>query len=267
MTARFLPAFAALSLTAAAAPPKTPKIPKSGHATAEWISGSDVLEAGKPLLTGIRLKIDEGWHTYWTNPGEAGSKLKVVWSLPPGWTASDISHPYPKGFLTGELPGYGYEGEVIFPVTLNAPESINGPLEMTATISWLTCNDDACVPGKVDTTLSLAVEGATEAITAAEAKVPKPLAGTKLVVRESEEGLDLTLTLPPKSKINPANYEVFPATEQAVDHSKPIRFEKSGPTWSAKAGKNEYADGPLKALKLVLVKEGAPPIEVSWSAE
>ncbi|RYD39453.1 MAG: hypothetical protein EOP83_36745 [Verrucomicrobiaceae bacterium] len=97
--------------------------------------------------------------------------------------------------------------------------------------------------------------------------MPKKAPGTKLIVRESGDLLNLSLTLPSGSKIDAPGSEVFPETLQAVDHYKPIRFQKTGPTWSASVKKNEYADGPLKELKLVLAKKGTPPVEVVWTAQ
>lgn len=240
---------------------------KSGHASAEWISGGGKIEGGEPVQTGIRLVIEEGWHTYWLNPGEAGNKVTVKWNLPDGWKASDPAFPAPKRFLTGELPGYGYEGEVIFPVTLTPPSKVETPVELTAQVSWLTCNDSSCVPGKADVTLVLdgkSDDAAARAVTAAQAQIPKPAEDATLVVRESGENLTLILNLPSDSAIDPAGSEVFPVTEQAVDHYKPFHFEKTGPTWTANATKNEYADGPLKELKLVLAKKGNPPVEIEW---
>ena len=263
MIARALLTFAALSTIGSA------ELVPSGHASAEWISASGSYEAGKPVQTGIRVVIEEGWHTYWINPGEAGSKISITWTLPEGWTASDLGFPAPKRFLTGELPGYGYEGEVIFPVTLTAPAKASGPVEIGAEISWLTCNDSSCVPGKVALKLALggetaSVPGNADAIAKFSALVPKPAAGAKLIVRESAGLLSLSLTLPSSSKIDPAGSEVFPVTLQAIDYYKPLRFEKTGPTWSASVKKNEYAEGDLKELKLVLAKKGAPPVEVAW---
>lgn len=261
MIARSLLTFAALASFSHAAPEK------SGHATAEWIAGTSKIEGGKPIQTGIRLVVEEGWHTYWINPGEAGTKFKVAWELPEGWTASEVAYPTPKRFLTGDLPGYGYEGEVIFPVTLTPPANASGTAELGVKVSWLTCNDESCIPGKVE--LKLSLDAATEKEAAAAigkslALVPKPLEGAKLAVTESGGNLNLSLSLPAGSTFDPAGCEVFPVTEQAVDYYKPFQFQKTGEIWTATAGKNEYADGPLKELRLVLAKKGAAPVEVSW---
>ena len=269
MIFRVLPAIAALSALCAPLCQSAPV--HSGHASAEWITGATSYEPGKPLQTGFRLVVDAGWHTYWSNPGEAGARFKVVWNLPEGWTASDISYPFPKS-IPGELPGYGYEGEVILPVTLTPPAGASGPVELSAKVSWLTCDDEACVPGKADVSLKLGGDSVVDGATAADlakfvALVPKPLEGAKLTVRESGTAMTLSLVLPAGAKIDPADSEIFPETRQAIDHAKPIRFEKTGPTWSATATKNEYAEGPLKELKLVLGKQGVPPVEVTWKAE
>ncbi len=272
MIARALTIFTAVSTISVSVSAAEPV--RSGQASAEWVTGTAAYEAGKPVQTGIRLLIDEGWHTYWINPGEAGQKLSVTWSLPEGWQASEISSPVPKRFLTGELPGYGYEGEVIFPVTITPPKGSSGPVELAATVSWLSCNNDSCIPGMAEVKLTLGGDGSgnsaenAAAISKFAALVPKPAAaGTKLIVRESGNLLSLSLTLPSDSKIDPAGSEVFPVTLQAIDYYKPVRFEKTGPTWSATATKNEYAEGPLKELHLVLAKKGSPPVEVMWKSE
>jgi thiol:disulfide interchange protein DsbD len=192
--------------------------------------------------------------------------------LPEGWKAGDIAFPAPKRFLTGELPGYGYEGEVVFPVTITPAGKASGPVEISATVSWLTCNDSSCVPGKVEVKLPLGGEGAVstnsaELISKARTNVPKPLEDSKLIVRESGNELTLSLTIPGDSKVDPAGSDVFPVTLQAIDYYKPVRFEKTGPTWSARVAKNEYAEGPLKELTLVLAKKGSDPVEVSWKGK
>ncbi|RYD32360.1 MAG: thiol:disulfide interchange protein, partial [Verrucomicrobiaceae bacterium] len=189
MTARSLLIFPLLAAFSHAAPVK------SGHATAEWITGATAIEGGKPIQTGIRLVIEEGWHSYWINPGESGMKLKVVWDLPEGWTAGEVGHPAPKKFLTGELPGYGYEGEVVFPVTLTPPAGASGSVELGAKVSWLTCNDASCIPGKAELKLSPAAGTAAhaEAIGKARALVPQPLEGLKLDVSETGDAVALTL--------------------------------------------------------------------------
>ena len=266
MIERVLLTFAACSSVAVSAPVK------SGQATADWVNGTTAYKAGQSFQTGIRLVMNEGWHTYWSNPGEAGSKLKITWTLPEGWTASEPSYPVPIRFLTGELPGYGYEHEVIFPVTLTPPAGATGSAELKAKVSWLTCNDDSCVPGKAELSLTVAegtpaVTPETEQIAKFEALVPQPLPGAELAVKEEGNQLKLFLKLPEKAATDPAAGEVYPASPQSVDHYKPFRFEKTEGGWSATATKNEYAEGPLKELTLVISNPNGTPLTVVWKAQ
>jgi DsbC/DsbD-like thiol-disulfide interchange protein len=243
---------------------------RSGHATADWWTSSLNYKPGVPVATAIRMEIDAGWHTYWSNPGESGMQLAVEWQLPPGWTASEPAHPVPKRFVTGGLAGFGYEGEVLYPVTLTPPADASGQVVLTGKLSWLTCDDSACVPGDAELTITLNLGKPVEtanarAITAAQDLVPQPLAGASLAVTETGGELTFSLKLP-EGAPDPAQSEVFPETLQAVDPAADIRFVKEGDSWTAKAPKNEYATGPLKELALVIAPKEGTPMRVVWSA-
>jgi len=242
---------------------------RSGHATVDWWTSSLNYKPGEAVATAIRMELDPGWHTYWSNPGEGGMKLSVEWKLPPGWTASEPAHPVPMRFMTGGLAGFGYEGEVLYPVTLTPPADATGQVVLTGKLSWLTCDDSACVPGDAELTITLnpgkPVETANaRAITAARALVPQPLAGAELVVAEAGGTLTLTLKLP-EGAPDPAQSRVFPETLQAVDPAAEIKFTKNGDSWTATAPTNEYAAEPLKELALILAPQEGAPVKVVWT--
>lgn len=246
---------------------------QSGHATADWWTSSVHYRAGEPVETAIRLVVDPGWHTYWSNPGEGGMKVSVDWELPDGWTAGEPAHPVPVRFMTGGLAGFGYEGEVLFPVTVTPAADAAGEATLTAKVSWLTCDDSACVPGDAVLTLTLlpgkpAESANARAIAAARAKVPQPLAGAALAVAEDGQTLVLRLSLPAADAPDPAQSSVFPETPQAVDPAAAIEFTRDGDHWSARVPKNEYAAGPLKELTLVIApQDGSAPVSVTWKPE
>ncbi|MBC7979393.1 MAG: hypothetical protein H7Y36_02405, partial [Armatimonadetes bacterium] len=124
------------------------------HATAEWITESSATDPGKSIRTILKMTVDPGWHTYWINPGEGGLPLKLNAQIPAGWTLGEIQYPAPKQFKTGGLSGFGYEGEIHFPLLITPPPKAAKIPPLTATLSWLTCNDDACVPGKAELSLA-----------------------------------------------------------------------------------------------------------------
>lgn len=233
------------------------------HATATWLTATKSATNGEPIQTIIHMKVSDGWHTYWKNPGEGGIPMKIEAILPKGWTLGEMQYPAPKQFLTGDLPSIGYEGEIIFPITIHPPKDANGPLpEIKATLSWLTCNKSSCVPGEAELTLSST--GDASNIQTAFKIIPKPLEGATLQFVADEKQVVLTLTLPKKSKIDPSTYDVFPVTPDAISAASKLSFKKSEGepnTWIATGKSSEYLDLEIKSISLELFKSN----ETTWS--
>lgn len=244
---------------------------KSGHAEAELIANSASYKPGAPLTVGIRLKMDPGWHSYWVNPGVGGMPLKVTWTLPEGWQAGELRQPVPKRFMTGELPGFGYEGEAIFLADLTPPAGAQTDAELKAKVAWLTCNDDSCVPGDAELSLKLPPGegkpgGEVAAIFQALKKIPQPMEGAELVVEEAGDTLTLRLKTPPAVDLQGSL--ILPATPEVVDPAAKIVFKKAKAEWIATVKKNEYAEGPPALLDIVLVGGMLEkPYAVSWRAK
>jgi len=245
----------------------------SGKASADWISSSRTTEAEMPVMTGIRLAVDEGYHTYWINPGEGGMKMSVKWDLPEGWVAGDPQYPVPKRFVTADLPGFGYEGTVVFPVNLTPPEDFSGVAVLKGKVTWLTCDDKGCIPGNADLELTL-TEGApapaaeAKVIDAALRKIPlTPGNRISLKVVETPETLVLSVEGLAKTNVNLAEYEVFPATPEVIDAGAKIQFIDEGAKWTAEVPKSEYAPKKVSELTLVLAgKSDQAPISLTWKA-
>ncbi|OYV06043.1 MAG: hypothetical protein CFE26_08425 [Verrucomicrobiales bacterium VVV1] len=241
----------------------------SGHASAELIASSSTFEASKPVNAAIRLTVDSGWHTYWTNPGEGGMKLGAEWVLPEGWSAGPLGWPVPIRFKTGDLPGFGYVGEVIIPVTLTPPPGAPKAARIAVKLDWLTCDESACIPGDAAPTLELSPGPSADTPSApiiqkAMSQVPAPLEGLALSVAEEGKALILTLTAP--AGADPATMAAFPATPQVVDPAATFKFLKSGASWTARVSRSEYLEGSPKSLELVISGGGLPhPATVVWS--
>ena len=90
--------------------------------------------------------MEAGWHTYWKNPGDAGSATRIAWTLPPGVSAGEIQWPLPHKLPPAEVTTYGYEDEVVLLVPLKLETNvIPGALNLSAKVSWLECKD-SCIP-------------------------------------------------------------------------------------------------------------------------
>ena len=116
--------------------------------------------AGQDFEAGLLIRHDPHWHTYWRHPGDSGLPTRLEWQLPAGWKTSDIHWPAPGRVLIGPLANYGYEGDVLLPVTISVPRDARaGPVELAVTAQWLMCKD-VCIPGEARLTLTLPVQRA-----------------------------------------------------------------------------------------------------------
>ena len=145
----------------------------SPRATATLISDTDTVQPGQPYRLALRLRLAPGWHTYWRNPGDAGVAPDLTLTLPPGVTAGPISWPVPQRQREETLLTYGYDGEVVLPVTVSG-----GPGTITAVATWLVC-EKLCVPEEGSFSLDLppgtpgpAAQAAL--FTATDARMPRP---------------------------------------------------------------------------------------------
>jgi len=224
------------------------------YATATWLCSDENTHPDGTIRTIIKMNVDEGWHTYWKNPGEGGLPLSIEATLPKGWSIGEILYPVPKRFKSGELPGFGYEGEVVFPISLTPPAEYGGELPpLKATLSWLTCNDETCVPGKANLTLPSKTD--PEKISKAYDNLPKLVPGANLTVEEDGASLKLTLKLPEEWNVDISEFEVFPVTQNVIDSAADFHFRNEADilkSWTATVPKSEYFDKLPEKLTLLL---------------
>src|SRR5258708_8234118 len=112
---------------------------KSEHVQAELVSERTALVPGQPITLALRLKMADGWHTYWRNPGDSGLPTTIAWKLPDGFGVGAIQWPAPRALPAGPLVNYGYEGEVLVLSGLTVPP--DAPLgtlyKLEAHAAWL----------------------------------------------------------------------------------------------------------------------------------
>ena len=120
----------------------------SKRAVATLVSETDAMRPGTPLRVALRLRMADGWHTYWKNPGDAGVPPDLTIE---GASASPIDWPTPRRVAEGPLMTYAYVGEVLLPVTVKLAAGA-----IKAHADWLVCKD-ICVPEEGDFSLNLPV--------------------------------------------------------------------------------------------------------------
>lgn len=130
------------------------------HIKVSLLSENDQFTVGQNRL-GVLLEPDPQWHTYWRNPGDSGDAPSLVWTLPEGVSAGDISWPVPQEIYIAHLVNYGYEGAVLLMVPITVSEDYNGlgkPVAITLDLSWLVCKED-CIPGWATLSMTKEVKG------------------------------------------------------------------------------------------------------------
>ena len=134
------------------------------HVVATLVAKSRNAVPGRPLQLALRQQIATGWHTYWVNPGDSGLPTTVDWTLPEGFKADPIVWSTPVRFNYGPVVGYGYQTEVLLPITVHVPETAASGTEITlsAHASWLVCSD-VCEPEDARLTITLPVGTQLEA--------------------------------------------------------------------------------------------------------
>ncbi len=66
---------------------------------------------------GLHLKMKPGWKTYWRSPGDAGLPPQLSWEGSGNLAGTDFRWPAPHRFTLFGIETFGYDGEVVFPIT------------------------------------------------------------------------------------------------------------------------------------------------------
>ena len=228
---------------------------KTDHVTAELVSEHTEVQPGQPARIGLRLQHIPHWHTYWRNPGDSGLPTTLKWSLPTGSQVGDIDWPAPKRLPIGPLVNYGYEDELLLPVTYTPPADARpgDTLTLSAAASWLVCKE-VCIPESATLTLSIPVGAASSERSAhgalfdrAQAEQAVPMQGWTAAAQLAGRDLLVTLTAPPGPAAARPAVHLFPYPEQLIEP----------------AAHAVYRTDDGYALRLKLLEGAAPPASLS----
>ncbi|MCW5773623.1 MAG: thioredoxin family protein [Rhodospirillaceae bacterium] len=233
----WLAAGAALAQDAAPAPDTA----RTDNVTARLISERIALVPGRTAWVALHLTIRPGWHTYWLNPGDAGEKTEIAWTLPPGYKAGAIEWPPPQRLIEpGNIAIYGYTGTATHLVRIDVPADAKPGerIRLAADVRWLVC-EKICLPEEAKLSLALPVQAPpaagdvpvdgrwADAFDKARAALPKP---SPWPARFALDGKTITLTLE-GAAIDPARLEsaeFFPAQDGAIVAAAPQTLRRTG---------------------------------------
>jgi thiol:disulfide interchange protein DsbD len=182
-----------LSILAASNPVET------GHAKASLITNLQDSQQ-ESFYIGVRLEMQEGWHTYWENPGDSGSPFDATWEVAEGVIVENVEWPTPITIPYPPLMTFGYEGDVVFPFKVF--RAIDSDLSsITVDFNFLICAD-ICIPEKASLTLDLSSAIPNFLVDEAIKNLPTDFVQTQSVV----EGDNLKITFNSSQPINSAYF-------------------------------------------------------------
>jgi DsbC/DsbD-like thiol-disulfide interchange protein len=117
------------------------------------ISGSAEEDGAPALYAGVQIRLDEGWKTYWRNPGDSGVPPSFDWSGSKNLKEAQVLYPAPHRFADASGVAIGYSGEVVFPVRVT-PKRAGEPVELKLTVDYGLCKN-LCIPNEALLTLEL----------------------------------------------------------------------------------------------------------------
>ncbi len=159
--------------------PAAAQIDHAPKVVARLIADRLAVAPGGTLTVALEEDIRPGWHTYWSNPGDAGAPTEIEWTLPPGWKAGAIQWPYPQRVPVGPLMDYGYEGKIWLLVDLEVPADAKSgeQANLSAAVQWLVCRE-VCIPEDAVLSLTLFVD--------AKAAPPDPISAAQFAAARAK---------------------------------------------------------------------------------
>jgi DsbC/DsbD-like thiol-disulfide interchange protein len=100
------------------------------------------VRTGTTFRVAVRLRVPEGRHIGWINPGGGGLPTTIGWQLPAGVRADGTEWPYPEA--DNSSSSNVYRGTVILFSSFSTSADLTGPLRLSADLTWGLCSSE-CV--------------------------------------------------------------------------------------------------------------------------
>jgi len=202
----------------------------------ELVSEVTSVAEGETFSIALHLEPKEGWHIYWVNGGDSGypPRMREGWVHPENFTIGDLQFEAPHFVPLLTQMQYGYKDSTLFIADVDAPESFDGAVTISAKVDWLACDDSTCVPedGEVSITLPKG-DGSVDSEWQArfnQSRSLHPIAvdwNSTFMSTESEVVLDVEI---PEASALVHDVWFFPEVKDLIDHAaeQTIRVSDEG---------------------------------------
>ncbi len=232
----------------------------SPYSSAALIGETAWITPGTPFTVGLQLQLDEGWHSYWVNPGDVGEPILLTWDLPDGFSAGAIQWPYPKKIDAEPLRSYGYADEVTFLIEITPPSDwAADTADLKTTANWLIC-EDVCLFAEETVGLRTPVRSEApepgahfEDIARARTAIPIENSAWNTSAVAYTNSFALRVTPPAIADADLGGAYFFPSELTVLEHAadQPIHEDDGSFVFALQA--SDYASGTPDRLRGVLV--------------
>jgi DsbC/DsbD-like thiol-disulfide interchange protein len=232
------------------------------HGTVRLVAETSGVQTAHNFTLALHFSLEDGWHTYWVNPGDSGEPPRVTWALPAGITAGPIEWPVPEKLGTSSIVDYGYRREVTPLVPLHAAATLPAqePLTIRAEVRLLVCKD-VCIPGKTQVTLTLPAGAQTPVLdqaqlglfASARARLPQAAPGN-WIFRAREESDSFVLSARTGKRVTQAYF--YPLEESQIQNAAPQVTVSEATGFELTLRKSDQLAKPVARLKGVLLLAG-----------
>ncbi len=126
----------------------------------EDVAQIDVLpgwrDASGNHLAALRVRLADGWKTYWRSPGEAGIPPSLDWRGSGNLAGVTFHWPVPEVFETSGMQTIGYSRELVLPMSLT-PNQADKSITLTGKVNLGVCKD-VCMPMDAEISVTLPAE-------------------------------------------------------------------------------------------------------------
>ncbi|MCP5089246.1 MAG: hypothetical protein GY952_20910 [Rhodobacteraceae bacterium] len=95
-------------------------------------------------MAAARIRLKDGWKTYWRAPGDNGIPPRFQWAGSQNIAGVAIHWPAPHIFVQDGITTIGYSNQLVLPLEFQ-PKEKGGPISLTGSIDFGVCKD-VCLP-------------------------------------------------------------------------------------------------------------------------
>jgi len=137
---------------------------RPGLKSIQFVTPVPAITPGETFTVGLRIIPEKGYHTYWKGPGIVGVATSIQWTLPDGFTASELQWPPPEKSDMAGISANGYNSEQILLTDITVPNHIDEEnVKIRGKVAWMACATE-CNPGVEEIVLTLPVNNTDQKV-------------------------------------------------------------------------------------------------------